>query len=332
MQMELFDTFDRLLSQVCTPAHVRALNTVTPDASIWGSLESSGFLDILVPEEAGGAGLGWQDAWPVLFASGRHGLPLPFAQTMLARACLTAVGHSLPAGPISTAGFGIKTAQGGLRAPSVCGALLADHVLVQHGATLYLLPTSKAQKDLTAGPGSLDASLQWDASVFESSKLGELPVATVLNATAVALAALMAGASDRVLEMTLNYANDRVQFGKPIGRLQAVQQQITEMAEKVYSARMASQLGCQSPDWHVSALSAALAKTQCSVVANRIASIAHATHGAIGVTYEYDLQLYTRRLYEWSRSAGGSQFWAQQLGSEALKQSHTLDFVRHAFF
>ena len=60
---------------------------------------------------------------------------------------------------------------------------------------------------------------------------------------------------------------------------------------------------------------------------------AHAVHGAIGVTHEYDLQLYTRRLNEWSRAGGGASYWASVIGEQALKSGATaVDFVRTDLF
>jgi alkylation response protein AidB-like acyl-CoA dehydrogenase len=117
--------------------------------------------------------------------------------------------------------------------------------------------------------------------------------------------------------------------------LQAVQQQITEMAERVYGVRMATQLGCQSPidePWQPQQNLAALAKSQASAAAVRIANVAHAVHGAIGVTHEYDLQIYTRRLYEWNRTGGGAKYWATRLGKAAYEGEYLLDFVRDDLF
>jgi|AntAceMinimDraft_1070359.scaffolds.fasta_scaffold00479_14 alkylation response protein AidB-like acyl-CoA dehydrogenase len=333
--MELLDTFDRLLSETCSPAQIRQLEKNEEHVAIWSALESSGFLDILVPESAGGAGLGWQDAWGVLFAAGRHAVPYPIAQTLFARACLAEGEHETPDGPIALATAVSHSADGVLTARLVQGGLLATHVLLQDHDTTYLLPANQATQEAVGGQGSFDAHLTWQGAVVTTSVIGRLPRETVSHGLALGLAVLIAGASDRILEMTLTYANDRVQFGKPIGRLQAVQQQITEMAERVYGIRMATQLGCQSTSdqaWVPLPNTAALAKSQASAAAVRIANVAHAVHGAIGVTHEYDLQIYTRRLYEWNRAGGGAKYWAARLGRAALDENYLLDFVRKDLF
>lgn len=335
VQIELLDTFDRLLGETCTPTHIRQLEKHEDHVAIWCALESSGFLDILVPESAGGAGLSWEDAWGVLFAAGRHGVPYPIAQTLFARACLSHCGHESPNGPVALAGASSHGADGVIKARLVQGALLASHVLLQDQDTVYLLPVDQAQQEAVGGQGSFDAHLTWHGAVVTESVVGSLPREAVAHGLALGLAILIAGVGDRVLAMTLGYANDRVQFGKPIGRLQAVQQQVTEMAERVYGIRMATQLGCQSATEHVwlpLANGAALAKSQASAAAVRIANVAHAVHGAIGVTQEYDLQIYTRRLYEWNRAGGGAKYWSARLGRAALEDNYLLDFVRKDLF
>ncbi|MCS6766134.1 MAG: hypothetical protein MO847_06805 [Candidatus Protistobacter heckmanni] len=138
-------------------------------------------------------------------------------------------------------------------------------------------------------------------------------------AQAWSAAALMAGAMERVLEMTLQYANERSQFGKPLGKFQAIQQQLSVMAEQVFAARMAAQLACrQCAGARPDATMAAIGKLRASEAAAQVAAIAQAVHGAMGVTEEYDLQLFTRRLHAWRREGGAESHWARQVGAAVL--------------
>ena len=145
------------------------------------------------------------------------------------------------------------------------------------------------------------------------------------------LAAAISGAADRVLAMTVAYAGERSQFGKPIGRQQALQQQLAVMAEDCVAVRMAVELAAasESPD----PLRVAAAKSAASAAAPRIANTAHAVHGAIGISAEYDLQLYTRRLHEWRAALGSETRWNRDLG-HALLASHAavLDWTRSRLF
>ncbi|MGX7952716.1 acyl-CoA dehydrogenase family protein [Tsuneonella sp. HG249] len=151
-------------------------------------------------------------------------------------------------------------------------------------------------------------------------------------ARAVLLAAVIAGAAHRVLAMSVDYANHRVQFGKPVGRQQAVQQQLALMAEKVMAARFVVHLAADGPGWPTQAKAAA-AKTVAAMYASDIANTAHAVHGAIGISAEHDLQIYTRRMHEWRLAGGAEKFWGRRLGERLLASSDdSLGWMRAELF
>ena len=332
MQNELYESLDRLLAGLDLPTKIRAANEANNMDEVWQSLVDSGFLDVLVPEDAGGAGLGWMQSWEVLFAAGRHGLPVPMGATVFGRAMLANLGRSLPEGFITASGFVRHDASGTMAVNDLPAAKLATHALVQDHDTVYLLPMADAVLTDVGGKGCFDAQASWSSAVVNQSVVGTTDRGLLMHGVALSQAIQLAGVADRALELTLTYANDRVQFGKSIGKFQALQQQISEMAELVYGARMASQIGCQCTTWQPEFEAAQVAKAQTSAVASRVAAIAHAVHAAIGVTYEYDLQLYTRRLYEWARIGGSANYWAQQIGKTALSEANLLEFVRQRVF
>ena len=105
------------------------------------------------------------------------------------------------------------------------------------------------------------------------------------------------------------------------------------MAEQVWAARMAAQLAFQGRDGLPQPLLAALGKARASLAVARVADIAHAVHGAIGVTEEYDLQLYTRRLREWRLAAGSESHWHARIGAHALADGgDAVSYLRTALF
>lgn len=333
MDSVFYDSTHRLLEQECTPAVIRQVESTGRADALWAALEQSGFADALVPESANGAGLSLADAWPIVFALGRHVVPSPFAQTMVARAWLHAAGLKLPVGSVTFAPFQVSEEKGAVSCRNVSFGRIADHVIVQLDHRVLVLAAKDASTAISGGHGSLDADMRWPATAVQAAQHAEVAPHLMANLQAWCLAGLIAGAADRVLEMTLDYANQREQFGKPIGRFQAMQQQISEMAEQVFGVRMASEMSCRSESFQPTPLLAALAKMQASQAVAKIASIAHATHGAIGVTQEYDLQLYTRRLREWARAGGGQGYWAARIGAGAMASPHgALDFIRESLF
>lgn len=232
-----------LLAGQCTPAVVRAIEGGDPGAALWQALEDSGFLEALAPESAGGAGLPLAEVEPLVRLAGYHAMPLPMAETMLARALRARAG---------------QPARAGMSSWDALRALLPD-----------------------------DERHAWQAAVATAQ---------------------IAGAAQRVLELSVTYAQQRVQFGKPIASFQAIQHQLAVMAEQTQAAHMASQLawtGAAGPLEAPDPVRAAMAKLVAGEAAALLASAGHAVHGAIGITAEYDLQLYTRRLLAW-RAVGGS--------------------------
>lgn len=309
---EFLEPFERMLGDVSTPAAVRAIEQGGAVDAMWRAFAESGFLDALVPEDRGGAGLTLADIHPLWMALGRRAVPLPVGETMIARALL----DNAPDGPIALA-----IAEPG-RDVVVPFGLAAAHVLIESGGGLHLAAASRAP---TGAAASLAARMRWNdlPSPDAVTPAGGLrPLAAILRA------ALIAGAAGRVTEMTAAYANERVQFGKPIGRQQALQQQMAVMAEEMVAARIASQLGCAGAFPPLPA-AAATAKSIASRAAARVAATAHAVHGAIGISEEHDLQLFTRRLHEWRLADGSESYWNGLLGAARLASDmRSVDFVR----
>ncbi|MEC3768365.1 acyl-CoA dehydrogenase family protein [Cupriavidus sp. SS-3] len=302
------DALDALLRDCCAPATVRALEQHADPQPLWQALQDSGFADCLLPESAGGAALALRELAPVLFVTGRHALPLPLAQTIFARALLHANGVALPYGPIALASFD----DGAAAATLVADARHAQWLLLQDGERCLLLPATAARAEATGAHG--DLALRVPRPDTAAPAAFQLPAGTVRTLGACLHAAQLAGALSQVLDLTLQYANDRQQFGRAIGKFQAIQHQVSEMAEHVAAARVAAQLACDSDGATPDPLRAAIGKLRASDAVTPVAAIAHAVHGAIGITEEYDLQLYTRRLHAWRVADGSERWWSRVLG------------------
>lgn len=327
MNDDLFaDAARQLLADQCTPAVVRAIEAggrAAPEAAaLWEQLEATGLADALLSESDGGAGLGLVQAFGVLEQCGAHALPLPLGDTMAARALLARAGVARPAGSIALA-RGERLPGGGLRCALVRGGAVAAWVLAQASDGWHLLDVGQAR--VAPQALALDAALEWAAPAPVAVDAG----ADARSLQAAVLAPQMAGALAQVFQRTLQYANERQQFGRPIGKFQAIQHQLAVMSEHVFAARMAAQLGCQGVGGLPDRLRVATAKARCSEAALAVAELAHAIHGAIGFTAEYDLQLFTRRLHAWRQAAGSESYWHGVAGEELLAHPGlTLDLVR----
>ncbi len=142
---------------------------------------------------------------------------------------------------------------------------------------------------------------------------------------ALARAGGMAGALDAVRDLTVRYCGERQQFGRPIGKFQAIQQQVAELAAHVAAAGAAVDCAASAADRLLAPFEIAVAKARTSEAAGLVAAIAHQVHGAMGFTREHRLNLYTRRLWSWREEFGDESYWwswlgrtAAQLGGEGL--------------
>lgn len=331
------DAVEQLLKDQCTPAAVRAIEAGGCASALWQHLEGAGFADALVPEAQGGAGLSLAEIFPVLTVCGAYAVPVPLGETLLARAALAQAGVAVPAGSITLAQGRMGT-DGRLVCDAVPGGRVADWVVVSHASTFantfanthaYLLAVSAATRSVSSFV--LDASLAWPAAVVAvAPRLDTVPDVRLLHACINA--AQLSGALMTVFNRTLKYANERTQFGRPIGKFQAIQHQLSVISEHAFAARMAAQLGCSSDTTQPDRLRVAIAKARTSEAALEVAALSHSIHGAIGFTQEFDLQLFTRRLHHW-RQAGGSESYWHTVAGTVLVDQHTglsLDLIRRA--
>ena len=124
----------------------------------------------------------------------------------------------------------------------------------------------------------------------------------------------IAGALEHMLGITLQYALDRKQFGKPIGKFQAVQQNLAVLASQTAAASAAADIAAEAVGNGITALPIAAAKLRCGEAAGMGANLSHAVHGAIGFTYEHSLHFFTKRLWSWRDEFGNEAEWGLMLG------------------
>lgn len=305
----------------------------------WQLAVDNGFTLALASEATGGVGASWSAALPILHGIGHWQVPLPLAETMVASLLLSTAGIDLPDGPIALIEQGLGNS---LRSAGTGRALrlngdVAHVAWARHApsALVSLADGRLALVDLRHASVRCDAQLDAarmpsDRLVFEATPCiaqaaCALPLAhPVWTLGALARALMMVGALESALEQAVRYAGERVQFGKPIGKNQAIQQQLALMAGDVGAARMAALTAAADapdstrPDAPAAAFSIAVAKVRCGEAATRACSIAHQVHGAIGFTREHSLHFATRRLWAWREQFGSDAWWAAALGRAAI--------------
>ncbi|MGH3710119.1 MAG: acyl-CoA dehydrogenase family protein [Pseudonocardiaceae bacterium] len=331
MDTLLEDMFARLLARSCSTTFVRAAEHDPDDnqlALVWDEIEESGLPNALVAEQDDGFGLSLAQILPLVLLMGAYAFPLPLAETMVARALLRRAGVEPPLAPIILATALARESQATIQTAELPLVRTAGYTLVARGETFDLVELSPSVLSSPRSQFSLSAHVIAGAEQIRSSIPSD---AMPLRETIALLhAAKIAGAMQFVLQMTIDFAQTRSQFGRPIGKFQAIQQQVSVMAEHVAAARMAVELAAATGVLLPDPLAAGVAKECASSAALIVAQTAHAVHGAIGISREHDLQLYTRRLAEWRAAEGAESYWATQVGREffASNTGRTADFVR----
>jgi len=142
--------------------------------------------------------------------------------------------------------------------------------------------------------------------------------ADLLRRGALVRAVQLAAAAERAAELTIEHANRRHQFGRPVAAFQAVQQHMVGIAAAAAVASMAAAVASAAAEAGPAAMEIAAAKAVASRAAGVVAGHAHQVHGAIGMTLDCDLQRFTRRLWSWRREFGSERYWSAQLGRDLV--------------
>lgn len=316
------DSVRTLLADLSTPDAIRQAEARrSHDGVVWGSFVESGFDLALVPETSGGAGLNLSDVAVIPRACGYYAAPAPLFESTMARGLAATAGKSLPKGSIALGLF--TEGNGCMAAHAVTWGDSSEYALLlgaQAGIPKAMLfCTSDAQSSPYAGLSpSGETDMVWRvADVLDTWELRDSADPLSIYAGVASIQA--AGAMERVLDISIRYVQERSQFGRPIAGFQAIQQQLALMAEDVFAARMASSWLCDSPSVLPRIKAVPAAKVVISEAASRVSAMAHAVHGAMGVTYEYELQLFTKRLLRWREVGGSESYWSVRVGEQLLK-------------
>jgi acyl-CoA dehydrogenase len=329
----LRDTADRLLQAQCDAATQRAADQGVWPAALWQAVEEAALHRALVPEDAGGFGVSVPDALSLLRVAGAHALPLPLAETMLAGWLLAKAGLAVPDGSLPDGPLSVGPVRDGERltlartgdAFHISGTLTripwardvaALAVLAQQEGQGWVALVGRSSWSIEPGENVAREprdTVRFDGPVIAAARTAVTP--STLKALGAALRTQqIAGALTRLTEMTTQYAQERVQFGRPIGKFQAVQQNLAVLAGQAAAAVAGADIAADAFGDDPRILPIAAGKARAGEAAGIAAGIAHQVHGAIGFTFEHSLHFLTRRLWSWRDEFGNDAAWNRLLG------------------
>ncbi|OJZ65899.1 acyl-CoA dehydrogenase family protein [Mycolicibacterium diernhoferi] len=300
------------------------------DRALWDELETLGFIGLCAPESVGGSDGDLLDAATVLteLTTAR----IPYAEAaFLAAPALAEAGLKLPTGPF-TAGWAELTVDG----DDVSGQVqrvayardCASLVLLGTGAapTLYVIDLTAAGVSITngenlAGEPRDTVSLE-QVTPIASAQLGEAAVLNWELRGALSRSVASAGVAAAIVDQTVQYVSERVQFGRALIKFQVVQHSVARMAADAAAMQVAATSATLAmlEDPSTAEPMVAMAKGETAILSRPVSAAAHQAHGAIGFTQEHVLGALTARLWAWRDEFGNERYWHQCLGEQARGQ------------
>jgi acyl-CoA dehydrogenase len=313
----ILDTAQRMFSDHCDKALLDRAEQGHFATHVWDVVAENGLPQLAT--EAGGGSLA--DAIALLRVAGRHALPLPLAEALIANHLMGAANcgtfdgrislgiadsHSVEGAQVSVELIGVPWARSMQRICCVFGDPLEIAILdvAQCQVTEHANIAGEARDTVRfhGVPGHRGAAATSANGVFELMALSR--------------AAMMSGALERVLDLSLTYAKERKQFGKPIGGFQAIQHSLALLAGQVAAAVRATDAAIAALGTPRFVVQVAVAKSRVGEAAGISSEIAHQVHGAMGFTHEHQLHHFTRRLLAWRDEYGRESYWQQRIGRQ----------------
>jgi alkylation response protein AidB-like acyl-CoA dehydrogenase len=337
----------KFLAAECPMKEVRRLmETATAhDEALWSSMAAQGYTGIMFPEQYDGAGLGKVELALFMEEAGRALLPGPFFSTValagtvlnegssseqkkafLAPICRGEVRSTVAILEASAswnpAQLRMKSANGRITGEKlfVADAGVATFILVVAADGVFVVD-AKAQGVSIEPMSSMDLTRKLYAVRFSNVPTERLAnskgLARALDIATTALAAEMVGGMQRTLELTVEYAKTRKQFGKPIGVFQAVQHQCADMYLEAESARSAAYYAAWALEENVpeAATAVSIAKMYASDAGRTVGNRGIQVHGGMGFTWENDLHLYYRRAKSSETMFGDATFHRERIAT-----------------
>jgi alkylation response protein AidB-like acyl-CoA dehydrogenase len=319
-QVALRDAARELLDGLASPTQVRAVVDAGggPDPTLWGALVEQGWTAIERPADRGGLGLTTLEVAVLAEEVGRHVAPVPFLSSTLAAWALEAAGESEAVERLQ-GGDAIGCVAWSHRSAAVRAARdrsgwrlsgRADPVVEGPAASIAVV-TAEGDEGSGVFAVDLDEPLSAEPAMDRTRQVGWLTLdrtlarrlggpdlaAALVDRGAALTAAEMLGAADRALEMAVEYAKDRVQFGRPIGSFQAVKHRCADMLVDVEGMRSTVYWAawCLAAGDPEASVAASTAKVWAGDASKRVMASALQVHGGIGFTWEHDLHLFMKR-------------------------------------
>jgi alkylation response protein AidB-like acyl-CoA dehydrogenase len=353
-----------LRKQLPTGAVRQQIETGEPlDSGIWREIANMGWLGVAIPEEYGGAALGYEALCMIAEEMGKALPSVPFSSSIyLAAQAILEFGsteqkqHYLPqlADGSMIGAFALAEGAGDpapalLRARVISGQLSGRKLPVFDGGIARIAITAALGAEGNAGlyivnlegPGvvrqpieSLDLGRAATAIDFSAASAELLPraagwpaIASLLDRAAILFAFEQVGGAQAALAMALNYAMERFAFGRPIAALQAIKHKLADIYVATELARSNAYFGAWALDKNAAEIPSAAAAARLSATeAFYLAAKENIqVHGGMGFTWDSDCHLFYRRSKQLAGNLGSARYWRNRLIEHLVTQNEAMD-------
>lgn len=321
-QQMFAETAATLFGDTCTPDHWRRMmeQNAAFDAERWAQVVENGFTLMLLPEAAGGLGLGELDFALIAQAAGYVALPEPLVES--AGIGVPMLADLAPEHPLLADPAAIVAVAPAIN-PVVAHADVASAFLIEHDGRALLVMADKVRLTPveTIDPLRRVARIAWDAA--DAQDLGEADWALAYDRAALFAAAQGLGLAQRSVDLAVAYAKDRQQFGKPIGSYQAVKHHLSSAQVAIEFARpvvlaAAAQIGNRDA---FSRARISHAKIVALEAADQAARAAIQVHGAMGYSWEVDVHLFLKRALALTNAWGTPHYHRNRVAARIFAQA-----------
>ena len=291
----ILDAASRIFSDHCDKSLLDSCERAAPPENLWLLLKKNGFNQLGSDE----SGTSLSDMYEFLIECGRHAVPLPISETLLMNLWFGDVGE------IS----GIGELRGDKVLNVSCGSAVNRVGFIEKGRESVRLINDI--EVLEKGYNLADESR--DVLAFRGGDEVQVTIDPYAQ-MALTRVCLMAGCMQTVLDLGVQFASEREQFGRSISKFQAIQHNLAVVACEVAASKRAALAAIDALGHSRFVLEVAAAKSRVGEAAGLVAEQIHQIHGAMGFTQEHRLHHYTKRLWSWRDEWGNEFYWQGLLG------------------
>ena len=324
---DLLQTMQKVLAEFAAPRHEAVEHRSTADGfdrSAWSTLDSLGLTRLTASEAAGGSGASWRESAALLGLAASHGVVIPIVEhdllagwlreraglealDALSTACVLTSGNQISRVPWAAASAHVVVLSrhdGGWRVTD----LPADEIEIVPRLNMAGEPRDTVRVDITRLDGPV-VPAETHQQVFLRGSL--------------ARSVQMCAAMERALALSVRHVTHREQFGRALGKFQAVQHLVADAAAEVALAKAATEAALvEAIESDFSAvgmtLSIGAARSCAGHAASEVVRGTHQIHGAIGTTFEHSLRRFTVPVLAWRQDYGSVRFWDDVLTRAAV--------------